>query len=100
MIVGQVLYLFILIPAILGYFATTRHLEKQIIRPTECAALQPGAQVIAALDKLKAETLAEDKHALSETKAGCIKVTFTDDKVTKTIAGRSVIAGSVLYFGL
>ena len=85
--------LFLLAP-ITGYQAASRHAEIEIIRPTKCSSLQTREQAIAVIDKQKAETLAGVKHQPTEAKASCVKVTYADDKGTKTIVGRSVIAGS------
>lgn len=87
-------FTFILLAAIIGYFAAINHAELDIIRPAKCDPVQTRAQLIDALEKQKVEKLKGIKAAPVEHTANCVKVTFSDDKGSKTIAGRSVIAGS------
>jgi hypothetical protein len=87
-------FIFILIAPILGYFAAANHAELDIIRPVKCDVIQTRVQFIEALDKQKTAKLAGIKDEPAKPTANCVKVTLSDTKVSKTIAGRSVLAGS------
>ena len=76
--------------AVFGYYAAVNHAGLDIIRPKKCDVIQTNAQFIDTLEKQKAAKLA----VAAEHTANCIKVTYTDTKGSKTIAGRSVLAGS------
>ena len=89
-----ILFAIILLAAIFGYFAAINHAELDIIRPEKCDAMQTRVQFIDTLEKQKAVKLAGIKETTVEHTANCVKVTFSDAKGSKTIAGRSVIAGS------
>jgi hypothetical protein len=87
-------FMVILIATIFGYFAAINHAELDIIRPAKCDAMQTRVQFIDTLEKQKAAKLAGIMDSRVEHTANCVKVTFSDAKGSKTIAGRSVIAGS------
>lgn len=89
-----IFYLLILIAPVWGYFAAINHAEVDIIRPAQCDPVQTRVQLIDALEKQKVEKSKGIKAAPVEHSSNCVKVTFTDDKGSKTIAGRSVLAGS------
>lgn len=79
---------------IIGYSAARSHAEQDIIRPINCASIHSRVQFLDSLEKQNTAKSAGTKAAPTEKRANCVKVTFTDAKGTKTIAGRSVIAGS------
>lgn len=85
---------FISLAAIVGYFAALNHAELDIIRPTKCDPILTRIEFIDTLEKQKVTRSAGIKDAPALHTANCVKVTFSDDKGSKTIAGRSVIAGS------
>lgn len=87
-------FTFILLAAIIGYFAAANHVQLDIIRPEKCDVLQTRVQFLDTLEKQKIHKSKGIKVAPAEPTANCIKVTYKDDKGSKTIAGRSVIAGS------
>lgn len=80
--------------AVFGYYAAVNHAGLDIIRPKKCDAIQTNAQFIDTLEKQKAAKLAVTALVPAEHTANCIKVTYSDTKGSKTIAGRSVLAGS------
>lgn len=83
-------FILFLAAALFGYYAAVNHAGLDIIRPKKCDAIQTNAQFIDTLEKQKAAKLA----VAAEQTANCIKVTYSDTKGSKTIAGRSVLAGS------
>lgn len=85
---------FVFFAAILGYYAAMNHAEQDIIRPAKCDAMHTRVQFIDTLEKQRTPKLAGIKDTPMEHTANCVKVTFSDTKGSKTIAGRSVIAGS------
>ncbi|HMS28108.1 MAG TPA: hypothetical protein PKC80_12165 [Burkholderiaceae bacterium] len=89
-----VCYIFILAAPTFGYFATIQHAQRDIIRPENCDNSRTRVQFIDAIEKQKSDKLADVKKDAAKPAANCVKVTFPDAKGSKTIAGRSVLAGS------
>lgn len=88
------LFILILVVPILGYIATTNHARQDIILPKLCDPILSRVQLIESLEKQKAPKIAGIKIEPVVPTANCIKVTYSDTKGSKTIAGRSVLAGS------
>lgn len=87
-------YLLILIAPVFGYSAAIKHAERDIIDPKNCDTIKTRVEFKANLEKQKVDKSKGIKVATEIPTANCVKVTYSDTKGSKTIAGRSVLAGS------